>query len=82
MESEKDYVILRKTITTLSTSFILAYLLTITGLIQQLTDGEELSYHTGNDMAGWFLVYLFYVGAVIAVYGNFVSVILDAIRKK
>jgi hypothetical protein len=82
MESEKDYVILRKTITTLSTSFILAYLLTITGLIQQLTDGEELSYHTGNDMVGWFLVYLFYVGAVIAVYGNFVSVILDAIRKK
>jgi len=52
MESEKDYVILRKTITTLSTSFILAYLLTITGLVQQLTDGEELSYHTGNDMAG------------------------------
>lgn len=48
MESEKDYVILRKTITTLSTSFILAYLLTITGLVQQLTDGEELSYHTGR----------------------------------
>ncbi len=41
MESKKDYVILRKTIITLSTSFILAYLLAITGLVLQLTDEEE-----------------------------------------
>ncbi len=72
---------MKKTITTLSTSFILAYFLAIADLVLQLIDGEELPYHTGNDIIGWFLVYLFYVGAVIAVYGNFVSVILDAIRK-
>lgn len=82
MESEKDYVILRKTITTLSTSFIVAYLLAITGPVLQLIEGEEISDNTGIGMAGWLLVYLFYVGAIIAVYGNFVSVILDTIRKK
>ncbi|MCM3772301.1 MULTISPECIES: hypothetical protein [Priestia] len=82
MESEKDYVILRKTITTFSTSFIVAYLLAITGPVLQLIEGEELSYNTGNGMVGWLLVYLFYVGAIIAVYGKKANRLSNLINAK
>ncbi|RWR14010.1 hypothetical protein [Siminovitchia fortis] len=40
------------------------------------------SYHMGDDLIGWSFVYAMYIGAIILVYGNIVSIGLELAQKK
>ena len=42
----------------------------------------EFEYNKGHSFLGWLLVYCIYVGAVILLYGNVVSLIVDVVQRK
>jgi len=74
MEDRMRILILRKLTTTFVVSTMFSLLLV---LIYGISDGFEFVYNQGNQFIGWFYIYLMYIGVVVLVYGNLVSVIIE-----
>ena len=63
-------------VTTIVPSIILAfwYMVSITK--------EETPYHLGASFIGWLALYSMYIGAIVLIYGNLVSIALECLQKK
>lgn len=64
----------------ITTGFVTAMVPISMGLFTLYDSG--VSYHMGNDLMGWSFVYLMYVGAIILIYGNIVSIGVEYAQKK
>lgn len=71
--------ILRKLSTTFVTTTIFTFLLV---MAFRFVDGFEFGYNQGNQLIGWFFFYFVYVGAIILVYGNVVSIVVEKLQTK
>ncbi|WP_240375656.1 hypothetical protein [Bacillus piscicola] len=71
-------LILRKLITTFVTTTIFSMLLVFVSMI----DGFEFVYNQGNQFIGWFFIYEIYIGAIILIYGNLVSIVIEYLQRK
>ncbi|WP_342537849.1 hypothetical protein MKY15_14485 [Sporosarcina sp. FSL K6-1540] len=78
MEQGIENVIRRKLLTTFVATITFSGLM-VYGMVFNY-DGFE--YNKGHSFLGWLLVYCIYVGVVILLYGNIVSLILDAVQRK
>jgi len=78
MEQGIGIVIIRKLLTTFVATITFSGLM-VYGMIFSY---GEFEYNKGNSFLGWLLVYCIYVGVVILLYGNVVSLILDAMQRK
>ena len=43
---------------------------------------EDITYHLGNYLLGWAYVYMLYVGAIILIYGNLISIAIEYMQGK
>lgn len=43
---------------------------------------SEFPYNLGNSLVSWSLIYVMYIGAIILIYGNAVSLMLELVREK
>ncbi|MGY0694490.1 hypothetical protein ACW2QC_17200 [Virgibacillus sp. FSP13] len=72
-------LVIRKLLTTFIvttlTSIIMAFLFVI-------TYHSEPTYNLGNTLMGWSFVYMMYVGVIIMLYGNVVSIALEFLRTR
>lgn len=73
----KTKILSRKLITTV---FVTA-LVSLAMAFFTLKDFAD-TYHMGNHLMGWTAVYFMYVGAIILIYGNIVSIALEYSQKK
>lgn len=69
----------RKLITTLFVTALVALAMAFF-LIKDELNAD--AYHLGNGLMAWSLVYFIYVGAIILIYGNIVSIALEYAQKK
>ncbi|QDP41156.1 hypothetical protein [Radiobacillus deserti] len=77
MKFTKDYL-LRKLLTTIVTTSALSFLFVFLYAIK----GFEFVPDLGNQLLAWFFVYFMYIGVVILLYGNVVSIIVDYAQYK
>lgn len=72
MKKNLRSLILRKLVTTFTTSTTVPFLLAFFQLNE-----AEFKYNLGNQLMGWTFFYSMYVGVIVLVYGNAVSIILE-----
>lgn len=79
MRNETVSLIMRKLITTIIATIIFSIVLAFGSLI-----GNDLNivYNQGNDFIGWFFIYFLYIGVIILIYGNLVSVGIEFVQRK
>lgn len=70
---------LRKLSTTLVTTTVFSLLL---AMAFSLVDGFEFEYNKGYQLMGLFFFYFLYVGIIIFVYGNLVSIVIERLQAK
>ncbi|MFD1040399.1 hypothetical protein ACFQ3N_18645 [Virgibacillus byunsanensis] len=70
-------LIYRKIITTFATTALFSI-----GLAFQYAGYSQIGYNQGNQLMGWSLFYGIYVGAIILVYGNLVSLAIEYVQRK
>ncbi|MGE6486797.1 hypothetical protein [Paenisporosarcina sp. NPDC076898] len=78
MHNEIGSLIFRKLITTSVTTIIFSLLLASLNLIGR----EEITYNQGDQFIGWFLIFFMYIGVIILIYGNLVSVGIEYLQRK
>jgi hypothetical protein len=78
MEIRMGSLILRKLTTTCVAATIFSVLL----VFFSIKDGFEFVYNQGNQFIGWFFIYLMYIGAIILIYGNLVSIGIEYLQRK
>ena len=44
--------------------------------------GSEVTYNQGNQFIGWFFIFSMYIGAIILIYGNLVSIGIEYLQRK
>ncbi|WP_316572909.1 hypothetical protein [Neobacillus sp. YIM B06451] len=69
----------RKLITTFATMLVFSIILASYGLLQD-TSGEV--YKPGNKFFQWVIIFLFYIGVVVLIYGNIVSIGIEFLQNK
>ena len=78
MQNEIGSLIFRKLGTTFVTTIIFSLLLASLNLIGR----EEITYNQGDQFIGWFLIFFMYIGVIILIYGNLVSVGIEYLQQK
>lgn len=76
MKSKTSSFILRKLTTTFLATTIFSFLL----VLISSKDGFEFVYNQGNQFIGWFFIYFMYIGAIILIYGNLVSLVIEYLQ--
>jgi len=71
-------LILRK----LTTTFITTMIFSLAPVLLNVKNGFEFEYNQGNQFVGWFFIYFIYIGLIILIYGNFVSVMIESLQRK
>lgn len=66
----------------LTTTFVTTSLLSIFFALFTINFGSEMEYNQGNQFLGWFYVYTMYIGLIILLYGNIVSVVIELLQRK
>jgi hypothetical protein len=77
MQHEIISLIFRKLVTTFVTTTIFSLLLAFLNLIGR----EEITYNQGEQFIGWFLICFMYIGVIILIYGNLVSVGIEYLQR-
>lgn len=78
MQNEIGSLIFRKLVTTFVATTISSLLLALLS-----TQGPvETIYNQGDHFIGWFLIFFMYIGAIILIYGNLVSVGMEYFQRK
>lgn len=78
MEFRTESPILRKITATFVTTTIFSLLFVILYFI----DAFESTYDQGRNYLGWLFVYAVYIGSIILIYGNLVSIIIEYLQRK
>lgn len=78
MEIGKKNLLLRK----LTTTFVTTVFLSLLFVFVAFKIGFEFEYNRGNQFIGWLYVYVMYIGLIILIYGNLVSVAIEYLQKK
>jgi hypothetical protein len=78
MESGIGSYIGRKLMTTFVSTFIFSFLLAFLSF----HDSSGATSNQGNAFIGWFLIFFMYIGAIILIYGNLVSVGVEYLQRK
>lgn len=78
MKMNPRNILLRKFTATFVTTSVLSMLF----VLIYLSNGSETVYHQGNQFAGWFIVYAMYIGSIILIYGNIVSIVVEHLQRK
>ncbi|MGB3259981.1 hypothetical protein [Paenisporosarcina sp.] len=78
MQHEIISLIFRKLVTTFVTTTIFSLLLAFLNLIGR----EEITYNQVEQFIGWFLICFMYIGVIILIYGNLVSVGIEYLQRK
>jgi hypothetical protein len=71
-------LIKRKFVTTVLATMIASMLLSF----YAIKSNTEYVYNQGEQFIGWFFVILMYAGAIILIYGNLVSIVVEYVQKK
>ncbi|NQD66270.1 hypothetical protein HP456_10105 [Bacillus haikouensis] len=71
-------MILRKGLVTLVSTLLCALIMSVFITF----NGEGPRYNSGNHIIGWSVVYFMYIGAVILIYGNSVSIAVEYLQRK
>ncbi|MBT2701471.1 hypothetical protein J7E79_29915 [Bacillus sp. ISL-40] len=71
-------LIIRKLVTTIVATTIFSVLLSFFGI----KGISEIVYNQGNQFIGWFFIYLMYIGVIILIYGNLVSIVIEYLQSK
>lgn len=71
-------MIKRKLFATLITTIVTSWVMSLLYLI----DDEEVIYHKGNEVIGWFWVFFMYIGVIVLIYGNAVSFLVAYLQRK
>ncbi|MGM9986257.1 MAG: hypothetical protein ACI35O_03410 [Bacillaceae bacterium] len=79
MKKEIEQLIIRKSATTFFTTTIFSLLL---GFLISSHDRSEFVYNQGNQFFGWFFIFFVYSGAIILLYGNTVSIVIEYLQRK
>ncbi|MFC4024335.1 hypothetical protein ACFOUV_11070 [Oceanobacillus longus] len=69
--------IYRKLISTVVSTLVISFILSFIGVTR-----FEQSYHMGNELLGWSVVYIMYSGVIILIYGGFISGVLEYVHLK
>ena len=69
--------IIRKLLATFVSTLTVAALFAFYGVVT-----SDETHLLGNQFIGWLLVYSFYIGLVVLVYGNLVSVMVEYLQRK
>ncbi|MGB5947067.1 MAG: hypothetical protein WBG45_13440 [Paenisporosarcina sp.] len=79
MQNKTISLIMRKLITTIVATIIFSIMLAFGN-----QSGNDLDsvYNQGNDFIGWFIIYFLYIGVIILIYGNLVSVCIEFVQRK
>ncbi len=72
-----EYLIARKLIATFFSSIIVSILLFLFSY-----DSSKIVHDTGIEFIGWFLIFFMYIGIIILIYGNLVSIGVEFLQKK
>ncbi|RDW22117.1 hypothetical protein [Oceanobacillus chungangensis] len=78
METDKESLLLRK----LTATFVTTTFLSILFVLVSFSGGFEFEYNRGNQFIGWFFVYAMYIGLIILIYGNVVSMSIEYLQRK
>lgn len=79
MRNEIINLTLRKLITTIVTTIITSIMMAF-GIVKGTN--LEIGYYQGNEFIGWFFIYFVYIGVIILIYGNLVSVGIEYVQRK
>jgi hypothetical protein len=71
-------MIRRKFLATLASTLICSLILSLF----ETFNGNGPLYNSGNHLLGWSVVYFMYIGAIILIYGNLVSIGVEYLQKK
>lgn len=77
MRGRFENIFVRKLLTSIISTAILSLALALI-----YANDSEPAYNRGNDLMGWSMVYMMYIGAVILVFGNAVSFSLEYVQSK
>lgn len=77
MRGRFEKIFVRKLLTSIISTAILSLALAII-----YVNDPEPAYNRGNDLMGWSMVYMMYIGAVILTFGNAVSLSLEYVQSK
>jgi hypothetical protein len=79
---QKDTIslIIRKLIATLFATTFTAILMAALSVLSK--SNSEIEYNLGNQLMSWSFIYIIYVGVIIMIYGNSVSIGLELAQKK
>lgn len=78
MEIDKENLLFRK----LTTTFVTTVFLSILFVLLYFNGVGELGHNSWNLFIGWFFVYAMYIGLIILIYGNLVSLAIEYLAKK
>lgn len=78
METKKQNLLLRKLVVTFVTTVFFSILFALVFL----NGGSEFEYNRGNQFIGWFFVYFMYIGLIVLIYGNVVSIAIEYLQRK
>ncbi|MBS4204411.1 hypothetical protein [Lederbergia citrea] len=71
-------LITRKILTTFITTTIFSFMLSFL----YLKSGSDVDYNKGNQFISWFFVYFMFIGVIVLVYGNLVSIGIEYLQGK
>ncbi|WP_175987326.1 hypothetical protein [Bacillus sp. Marseille-Q1617] len=71
-------MILRKILATLVSTLICSLILSLFATF----DGNDPGSNSGSQLIGWSVVYFMYIGAIILLYGNIVSIAVEYLQRK
>lgn len=74
----KTSLLLRK----LAATFVTTTFLSMLFVFLYFSNGNEIIYNRGNNFIGWFVVYAIYIGLIILIYGNIVSIIIEYFQRR
>ena len=78
MGTGTESLLLRK----LTTTFVTTTLFSLLFVFYYLNGGFESEYNLGNQFIIWFFVYVMYIGGIILIYGNLVSIVIESLQKR
>lgn len=78
MENSFKSLLLRK----LTVTFVTTTILSVFFVIVYFSNDLGVSYNQGNDFIGWFVVYAMFIGLIILIYGNIVSITIEYLQRK
>ncbi|WP_054026083.1 hypothetical protein [Bacillus sp. FJAT-28004] len=80
MQNMTAALIIRKAIATFVVTLIASIIMAAPYVLR--TGPSEFPYNLGHSLVGWSFIYVMYIGTIILIYGNAVSLLLEWARKK